>query len=102
MNTNFVKIGYKYFCLIIFRNVNYWINNCKIKIWNKGKYYDVQITHYSTTSNEINKIVSSILSKYSLIKFMYGHGSIVFAINSSYKIMEIDRIILETTKIFYG
>jgi hypothetical protein len=32
---------------------------------------------------------------------MYGHGNIVFKINSSYKIMETDKIILETTKIFY-
>jgi hypothetical protein len=97
-----MKIGYKYFCLKIFRKVIYWVNNCKIQIWNKRKYYDVQITHFSTTNNEIKKIINDTLSKYDLIDFMYGHGNIVFEINSIYKITEIDKIILETTKNFYG
>jgi hypothetical protein len=97
-----MEIGCKYFCLYIFRKVSYWVNNCKIQIWNKRKYYDVQITYFSTTNNEINKIIHDTLSKYELINFMYGHGNIVFEIISSYKITEIDKIILEITKIFYG
>jgi len=96
-----MKNEYKYFCLKIFRKVSYWVNSCKIQIWNKRKYYGIQITHFSTTDNEINKKISGVLSKYDLIEFMYGHGNIVFKINSSFKIMEIDKIILETTKIFY-
>jgi hypothetical protein len=93
---------YKYFCLKIFRKVSYWVNNCKIQIWNKISYYEVQITHFSTTNDEINKKINSVLSKYNLIKFMYGHGNIDFEMDSSFKIMNIDEIILETTKIFYN
>jgi hypothetical protein len=97
-----MKNGYKYFCLKIFRKVNYWINNCKIQIWDRRKYYEVQITHFSTTNNEINDKISSVLSKYDLIKFMYGHGNIVFEIDSTFEIIKINKIILEATKIFYN
>jgi hypothetical protein len=99
---NFMRNGYKQFCLKIFHKVVYWVNNCKIQIWNRIKYYEVQITHFSVTNNEINHEISDVLSKYDLMKFMYGHGNIVFEISSSVEIIKIDKIILETTKIFYN
>ena len=92
---------YRYFCLKLFRKINYYVNNCKVQIWHRKKYYEIQITHFSKTDNEINKKISTALSKYELIKYLYGHGNIVFEINSSSSMTEIDKIILEITKIFY-
>jgi hypothetical protein len=99
---NNMKNQHKYICLKIFRKINFKKNNCKIQIWNRRKYYEVQITHFSITNDEINKRIKNVLEKYDLIKFIYGHRNIVFEINSSKNIMEINNIILNVTKIFYN
>ena len=49
-----VEKKYKYFCFKIFRKIDYCVNNCKAQIWNRRKYYKIQITHFSKINDEIN------------------------------------------------